>query len=146
MPGYGDDQPRSAPGTLMATVTPSTSTYSTAGAKDTRRWRDHSLQRAILKGGETRLAATAGPSARSPQVRADLRALSPAREPPGCLQSQPLTPLLLGGRVPATLARRYYSRPPGHYGFNLVSCDLFEDQLRVRVTSPVVLRKAEGRL
>ena len=41
---HGDDQPRSALGTLMATVTPSTSTYPPPGIMDTVRWRDPAPQ------------------------------------------------------------------------------------------------------
>ena len=40
---------------------------------------------------------------RHPQIRGDLRGAVPAGEPPGRIQPQPLAPLLLGGRIPATL-------------------------------------------
>jgi hypothetical protein len=43
------------------------------------------------------------PAPRSPEVVRDLIDRVAAGEPPGGLQPQPLTPLLLGGRVPAPL-------------------------------------------
>ena len=54
---------------------------------------------------------------RHPQIRGDLRSAVPAGEPPGRIQPQPLPPLLLGGRIPATLriphALVIRQRPPG---------------------------------
>jgi len=47
--------------------------------------------------------ATAAPTPRSPQVVRDLIDLIAAGKPPGGLQSQPLPPLLLSGRIPAPL-------------------------------------------
>src|SRR5207244_4415375 len=52
-----------------------------------------------------------------PQVLRDLTDLVAAGEPPGGLQPQPLTPLLLGGRIPAPLRIPHVSvirpRSPG---------------------------------